>query len=120
MSDPGLGHEIGHAYGHGWAGQQLPIGSTPSAARSPACVSPSTCRACLQSLARAHHVDGRASSAELARDGRDLGHALRRLVAGDLAGLFDGPSTVTFDPTLPMVSLDYPPSKAPTNSSPWS
>jgi len=26
--------------------------------------------------------------------------------AGDLAGLFDGPSTVTFDPTLPMISLD--------------
>lgn len=47
-----------------------------------------------------------ASTAELARDGRDLGHALRRLVAGDLAGLFDGPSTVSFDPTLPMVSLD--------------
>ena len=32
--------------------------------------------------------------------------ALRRLVAGDLAGLFDGPSTVQFDPTLPMISLD--------------
>ena len=44
--------------------------------------------------------------AELTRDGRDLGHALRRLVAGDLAGLFDGPSTVSFDPTLPMVTLD--------------
>ena len=38
--------------------------------------------------------------------GRDLGHALRRMVAGDLAGLFDGPSTVAFDPSLPMVSLD--------------
>lgn len=47
-----------------------------------------------------------ASVAELTRDGRDLGHALRRLVAGDLAGLFDGPSTVSFDPTLPMVTLD--------------
>lgn len=47
-----------------------------------------------------------ATAAELARDGRDLGHALRRLVAGDLAGLFDGPSTITFDPTLPMVTLD--------------
>ena len=46
-------------------------------------------------------VDGR-----LAEDGRMVGHALRRLVAGDLAGLFDGPSTVTFDPTLPMISLD--------------
>jgi type IV secretory pathway VirB4 component len=31
---------------------------------------------------------------------------LRRLVSGDLAGLFDGESTVTFDPSLPMVSLD--------------
>jgi hypothetical protein len=47
-----------------------------------------------------------ATSAELARDGRDLGHALRRLVAGDLAGLFDGPSTTSFDPYAPMVTLD--------------
>jgi type IV secretory pathway VirB4 component len=47
-----------------------------------------------------------ASVPELARDGRDIGHALRRLVSGDLAGLFDGPSTVMFDPGLPMVSLD--------------
>ena len=31
---------------------------------------------------------------------------LRRLVAGDLGGLFDGPSTVAFDPSLPMISLD--------------
>jgi hypothetical protein len=42
----------------------------------------------------------------LAEDGRLVGHALRRLVAGDLAGLFDGPSTVRFDPRLPMISLD--------------
>ena len=42
----------------------------------------------------------------LADDGRLVAHALRRLVAGDLAGLFDGPSTVRFDPTLPMISLD--------------
>lgn len=41
-----------------------------------------------------------------AEDGRLVGHALRRLVAGDLSGLFDGPSTVAFDPSLPMVSLD--------------
>ncbi|CEG94201.1 ATP-binding protein [Propionibacterium freudenreichii] len=46
-------------------------------------------------------ADGR-----LAEDGRLVGHALRRLVAGDLQGLFDGPSTVRFDPSLPMVSLD--------------
>jgi hypothetical protein len=50
---------------------------------------------------RADDPDGR-----LAEDGRLAGHALRRLVAGDLAGLFDGPSTVRFDPTLPMISLD--------------
>ncbi len=42
----------------------------------------------------------------LTEDGRLVGHALRRLVAGDLQGLFDGPSTVRFDPSLPMVSLD--------------
>ena len=50
---------------------------------------------------RADDPDGR-----LTEDGRLVGHALRRLVAGDLAGLFDGPSTVTFDPSLPMISLD--------------
>jgi hypothetical protein len=32
-----------------------------------------------------------ASVRELVVDGRSLGHALRRLVSGDLAGLFDGP-----------------------------
>src|SRR5690606_29403592 len=32
----------------------------------------------------------------LAEDGLLVGHSLRRLVAGDLAGLFDGPSTVRF------------------------
>ncbi|WP_022919698.1 ATP-binding protein [Ruania albidiflava] len=46
-------------------------------------------------------ADGR-----LQEDGRIVGHALRRLVRGDLAGLFDGPSTEVFDPSLPMISLD--------------
>lgn len=46
-------------------------------------------------------TDGR-----LAEDGRHVAHALRRLVRGDLAGLFDGPSTIRFDPSLPMLSLD--------------
>lgn len=50
---------------------------------------------------KAHDRDGR-----LAEDGRLVGHALRRLVAGDLAGLFDGPSTVRLDPNLPMISVD--------------
>ncbi|EYT56577.1 ATP-binding protein [Leucobacter sp. UCD-THU] len=42
----------------------------------------------------------------LEEDGRQVGHGLRRLVNGDLAGLFDGPSTVAFDPNAPMVSID--------------
>lgn len=42
----------------------------------------------------------------LGEDGRMVGHALRRLANGDLQGLFDGPSTVRFDPSLPMVTLD--------------
>ncbi len=46
------------------------------------------------------------SASQLVADGREVGHALARLVHGDLAGLFDGPSTVRFDPSLPMVSLD--------------
>lgn len=43
---------------------------------------------------------------QLRADGRDPAHALARLVHGDLAGLFDGPSTVRLDASLPMVSLD--------------
>jgi hypothetical protein len=37
---------------------------------------------------------------------QDLAHALRRLVHGDLSGMFDAPSTVVFDPTTPMLSID--------------
>jgi type IV secretory pathway VirB4 component len=43
---------------------------------------------------------------QLTTEGREVAHALGRLVRGDLAGLFDGPSTITFDPSLPMLSLD--------------
>jgi type IV secretory pathway VirB4 component len=43
---------------------------------------------------------------QLRTDGREVGHALARLVRGDLGGLFDGPSTVGFDPSAPMLSLD--------------
>ncbi|WP_399552373.1 ATP-binding protein [uncultured Cellulomonas sp.] len=42
----------------------------------------------------------------LRADGREVAHALRRLVHGDLAGIFDGPSTVPFDSDAPMVTLD--------------
>lgn len=53
-------------------------------------------------------AEGRLGSSvqQLTDDGRDAGHALARLVHGDLAGLFDGPSTVAFDSELPMLSLD--------------
>jgi len=43
---------------------------------------------------------------ERAADGRDLAHALRRLVRGDLAGMFDAPTTHPLDPGAPMVVLD--------------
>lgn len=46
------------------------------------------------------------TKAQLLADGRQAAHALNRLVSGDLAGLFDGPSTARFDPNLPMVTLD--------------
>ncbi|MHC5907750.1 ATP-binding protein [Streptomyces sp. S6] len=36
----------------------------------------------------------------------DLAHALRRLVHGDLSGMFDAPSTVVFDPATPMLTID--------------
>ncbi|MEU4582955.1 ATP-binding protein [Kitasatospora aureofaciens] len=50
--------------------------------------------------------------ASLGNEGRighaadDLAHALRRLVSGDLSGMFDAPSTVTFDADAPMLSID--------------
>lgn len=50
-------------------------------------------------------VEG-SSISQLIADGRQVAHALNRLVRGDLSGLFDGPSNITFDPRLPMVSLD--------------
>ncbi|AKN73721.1 ATP-binding protein [Streptomyces sp. PBH53] len=37
---------------------------------------------------------------------RDLAHAVRRLVHGDLAGMFDAPSTIRFDPRAPMLTID--------------
>ncbi|MEV1011586.1 ATP-binding protein [Streptomyces sp. NPDC049881] len=37
---------------------------------------------------------------------QDLAHALRRLVRGDLSGMFDAPSTVVFDPTAPILTID--------------
>ncbi|OIJ91635.1 ATP-binding protein [Streptomyces colonosanans] len=45
-------------------------------------------------------------SDQLGDAARDLAHAMRRLVHGDLAGMFDAPSTIRFDPTAPMLTID--------------
>ncbi|MGW6742828.1 VirB4 family type IV secretion system protein [Streptomyces sp. NPDC055025] len=45
-------------------------------------------------------------SGRLGDAARDLAHAMRRLVHGDLAGMFDAPSTVRFDPDSPMLTID--------------
>ncbi|MFD9069123.1 VirB4 family type IV secretion system protein [Streptomyces lasiicapitis] len=45
-------------------------------------------------------------SGRLGDASRDLAHAMRRLVHGDLAGMFDAPSTVRFDPDSPMLTID--------------
>lgn len=45
-------------------------------------------------------------SGRLGDAARDLAHALRRMVHGDLAGMFDAPSTHAFDPNSPMLSID--------------
>ncbi|ULR48465.1 VirB4 family type IV secretion system protein [Streptomyces deccanensis] len=45
-------------------------------------------------------------SGQLGDAARDLAHAMRRLVHGDLAGMFDAPSTVGFDPSSPMLTID--------------
>jgi type IV secretory pathway VirB4 component len=47
-----------------------------------------------------------ASLSDGSTQGDDLTHAVRRLVKGDLAGLFDGPTTVRLDPDSPMVVID--------------
>ncbi|MEU6814059.1 ATP-binding protein [Streptomyces sp. NPDC046860] len=55
-----------------------------------------------------HTLDEAAATTagRIADAARDLAHAMRRLVHGDLAGLFDAPSTVVFDPSAPMLSID--------------
>jgi hypothetical protein len=46
------------------------------------------------------------STVGLAEEGRDLALALRRLVHGDLAGMFDAPSSTSIDLDAPLLVLD--------------
>jgi hypothetical protein len=48
----------------------------------------------------------RTSVRDLVEDGRDVALELRRLVHGDLCGMFDGPTTPGLDLTAPLVVLD--------------
>jgi hypothetical protein len=47
-----------------------------------------------------------ASPKRLASAAEELAHALRRLCVGDLAGMFDSPSTVAFDASTPILTID--------------
>jgi hypothetical protein len=51
------------------------------------------------------HID----AATLAADGREVALELRRLVEGDLRGMFDGPTTAGIDLAAPVVVLDLSP-----------
>ncbi|SEF10501.1 AAA-like domain-containing protein [Arthrobacter alpinus] len=44
--------------------------------------------------------------AEIQDQGANLGHALTRCVTGDIAGMFDGESTVSFNPDAPIMVID--------------
>jgi hypothetical protein len=48
-------------------------------------------------------------AAEIGDGGRNLAHTLRRLTVGDIGGMFDQPSTVTFDASTPMLVVDTSP-----------
>ncbi|WP_129838103.1 ATP-binding protein [Streptomyces sp. RFCAC02] len=50
--------------------------------------------------------DDEHASRQLTNAARDVAHGLRRLVQGDLAGMFDAPSNLRFDPDAPMLTID--------------
>ena len=97
LAESALGHPLG-AVEH--TALDVALRTACAAAETP------TLPMVVEAIFRPSAGEAGATAAELLTDGRQLGHALRRLVSGDLAGLFDGPSTVAFDPSLPMVSLD--------------
>lgn len=51
-------------------------------------------------------LEGFRDHQDLKNIGREVGFALQELTRGKLRGLFDGPSTVGFDPSSPMMSIN--------------
>jgi type IV secretory pathway VirB4 component len=72
---------------------------------APAPTLPSVVEAILVPASDAAHAV-RTDVAGLARDGREVGLELRRLVAGDMRGMFDGPTTPGLDLDASLVVLD--------------
>ncbi len=66
---------------------------------------PDVVRAVLRPLAESARTVG-TTKASLEADGRDVGLELRRLVEGDLAGMFDGPTTPGVDPGSGVLVVD--------------
>jgi type IV secretory pathway VirB4 component len=66
---------------------------------------PDVVRALLRPLAESARTVG-TTKAVLEEEGRDLGLELRRLVEGDLAGMFDGPTTPGVDPGSGVLVVD--------------
>ena len=66
---------------------------------------PTSSAALLRPLAESARLVGTTKVA-LEEDGRDLGLELRRLVEGDLAGMFDGPTTPGIDPGSGVLVVD--------------
>jgi len=66
---------------------------------------PDVVRALLRPLAASARIVG-TTKAGLELDGRDVGLELRRLVEGDLAGMFDGPTTPGIDPGSGVLVVD--------------
>lgn len=55
---------------------------------------------------RLRDVDQWSDDPDVRMAGRVLAHTVRRAVEGELQGLFDGESTVSFDPAAPMMVVD--------------
>jgi type IV secretory pathway VirB4 component len=84
---------------------ELALGALDSPARRTPPTLPAVVEALLapdeQTAALVH-----ADALTLAADGREVALELRRLVEGDLRGMFDGPTTAGIDLTAPVVVLD--------------